>query len=92
VGYVGRVEEESALRLQRFIEGGEEGLGENNDWLSLSDFSRSKENYQMLQRLYNHVKETNLYEFKDMPAERLQKQSLLSVVYYLEHSANLSEG
>lgn len=46
----------------------------------------------MLERLYNHVKETNLYEFKDMPPERLQKQSLLSVVYYLEHSGNLSEG
>jgi hypothetical protein len=90
--YAGSVEEEPALLIKRFIEGGDGGEGEYSDWLSLSEFRRSRENYQTLDRLYNHVKESNLYEFKDMNADKFTHQSLLSIVYYLENANNLTEG
>lgn len=45
----------------------------------------------MLEKLYNYVKENNLFEFKDMNADRFTQQTLLAVVYYLENAQNLTE-
>lgn len=45
----------------------------------------------MLSKAYNHVKEHNLYEFKDMNIDDFDHSNLLSVAYYIENGQNLTE-
>jgi hypothetical protein len=55
------------MQLQKFIEGGEERtFDEYSEYFNIGEFQRSKEKYSTLRKVYQHLKEHNQFDFKDM--------------------------
>ena len=51
----------------------------------------AKGKFRTLNKMYEHVKQHNTYEFKDMRWDSFPEGNLLSMTYYIDNANNIHE-